>query len=256
MITLSFINQKGGAGKTTTTLNVGAALCKKGYRVLLIDTDPQGNLTTGAGLAPQAVEKLPTVYEVLKGETDINDAIVTTAAGYDVLPTDIRQSGAEIELSAVTGREYILREAITALTVPYDYVLIDCPPSLSIITIMALTACNEVIIPIQAQYYAVQGTRQLLNTFEVIKKRTNPRIKICGVVVTIYDARKLLDREILENVRAAFGEKVFNTQIRNNVSLAEAPAFGNDIFTYKPDSAGAADYIALTDEIIKRTAKE
>lgn len=256
MTILSFINQKGGAGKTTTTLNVGAALYNKGYRVLLIDTDPQGNLTTAAGVQPQQVAEIPTVYEVLKSETDINDAIITTAAGYDVLPTDIRQSGAEIELAAAAGRDNILREAISEIKTPYDYILIDCPPSLSIITIMALTACNEVIIPIQGQYYALQGTRQLMNTFNVIKKRLNPNIKICGVVVTIYDGRKLLDREILGNVREAFGDKVFNTQIRNNVSLAEAPAFGNDIFTYKPDSVGAADYIALTDEIINRTTKE
>ena len=253
---LSFINQKGGAGKTTTALNVGAALNRKGYKVLIIDLDPQGNLTTAAGMQPQEVADVPTVYEVLKGDVDINDVIKPATAGYDVLPTDIRQSGADIELSAETGREYILREAIGEIKTAYDYVLLDCPPSLSIITVMALTACNEVIIPIQGQYYALQGTRQLMNTFEVIKKRTNPRIKICGVVVTIYDGRKLLDRDVLENVRAAFGEKVFKTQIRNNVSLAEAPAFGQDVFLYKPDSIGAADYTALTDEIIQRTTKE
>ena len=253
---LSFINQKGGAAKTTTALNVGAALTRKGYKVLIIDLDPQGNLTTAAGMQPQEVADVPTVYEVLKGEIDINETIRTTAGGYDLVPTDIRQSGAEIELSAATGRDFILREAIETIKPKYDYILLDCPPSLSIITIMALTACNEVIIPIQGQYYALQGTRQLMNTFEVIKKRTNPRIKICGVVVTIYDGRKLLDRDILENVRAAFGAKVFNTQIRNNVSLAEAPAFGQDIYLYKPDSIGAADYTALTDEIIQRTTKE
>lgn len=253
---LSFINQKGGAAKTTTALNVGAALTRKGYKVLIIDLDPQGNLTTAAGMQPQQVADVPTVYEVLTGDIDINETIRTTAGGYDLIPTDIRQSGVEIELSAATGRDFILRKAIENIKPAYDYILLDCPPSLSIITIMALTACDEVIIPIQGQYYALQGTRQLMNTFEVIKKRTNPRIKICGVVVTIYDGRKLLDRDILENVRAAFGAKVFDTQIRNNVSLAEAPAFGQDIYLYKPDSIGAADYTALTDEIIKRTTKE
>lgn len=253
---LSFINQKGGAAKTTTALNVGAALTRKGYKVLIIDLDPQGNLTTAAGMQPQEVADVPTVYEVLTGNIDINETIRTTAGGYDLIPTDIRQSGVEIELSAATGRDFILREAIENIKPAYDYILLDCPPSLSIITIMALTACDEVIIPIQGQYYALQGTRQLMNTFEVIQKRTNPRIKICGVVVTIYDGRKLLDRDILENVRAAFGAKVFNTQIRNNVSLAEAPAFGQDIYLYKPDSTGAADYTALTDEIIERTKKE
>lgn len=250
---LSFINQKGGAGKTTTALNVGAALTKKGYRVLLIDLDPQGNLTTAAGLQPQEVAEVPTVYEVLRGDVNINDAIRATAGGYDVLPTDIRQSGADIELSVVTGRDFLLREAIGEITTEYDYILLDCPPSLSIITVMALTACNEAIIPVQGQYYALQGTRQLMNTFGMIKKRTNHDIKLCGVVVTIYDGRKNLDRDVLESVREAFGEKVFATQIRNNVTLAEAPAFGKDVFAYKPDSIGAADYMALTDEIIKRT---
>ena len=250
---LSFINQKGGAGKTTTALNVGAALTKKGYRVLLIDLDPQGNLTTAAGLQPQEVAEVPTVYEVLRGDVSINDAIRSTAGGYDVLPTDIRQSGADIELSVVTGRDFLLREAIGEITTEYEYILLDCPPSLSIITVMALTACNEAIIPVQGQYYALQGTRQLMNTFSMIKKRTNPDIELCGVVVTIYDGRKNLDRDVLESVRAAFGEKVFATQIRNNVTLAEAPAFGKDVFSYKPDSIGAADYMALTDEIIKRT---
>ena len=250
---LSFINQKGGAGKTTTALNVGAALTKKGYTVLLIDLDPQGNLTTAAGLQPQEVADVPTVYEVLKGEIDVNEAIRATAAGYDVLPTDIRQSGADIELSGTAGRDFILREAIDRITKEYDYILLDCPPALSIITIMALTACNEAVIPVQAQYYALQGTAQLMKTFEMIKRRTNLDLSLCGVVVTIYDGRKNLDREVLESVRGAFGEKVFATQIRNNVSLAEAPAFGQDVFAYKPDSAGAEDYKALTDEIIKRT---
>lgn len=250
---LSFINQKGGAGKTTTALNVGAALTKKGYSVLLIDLDPQGNLTTAAGLQPQQVAELATVYEVLRGDVNVNDAIRSTANGYDILPTDIRQSGADIELSAVGGRDFILREAIDDIKAQYDYILLDCPPALSIITIMALTACNEVIIPVQSQFYALQGTAQLMKTFEMIKKRTNLDLNLCGVVVTIYDGRKNLDRDVLESVRAAFGEKVFNTTISNNVSLAEAPAFGKDIYAYKPDSVGAADYMTLTDEIIIRT---
>lgn len=250
---ISFINQKGGAGKTTTALNVGAALTKKGYRVLLIDLDPQGNLTTAAGLEPQTVAELPTVYEVLKGDVDVNDAIRATTAGYDVLPTDIRQSGAEVELSAAGGRDFILREAIDGIKAEYDYILLDCPPALSVITLMALTACNEFIIPVQAQYYALQGTAQLIKTYEMIKRRTNHDLTLCGVVVTLYDARKNLDRDVLESVRDAFGEKVFATQIRNNISLAEAPAFGQDIYAYKPDSVGAADYTALTNEIISRT---
>lgn len=251
MSVIAFINQKGGTGKTTTTLSVGAALARDGYKVLLIDIDPQGNLTTSAGLKELA-DNDPTVYEVLKGDADINDAIKCKAGAYDILPTDIRQSGADIELASVPGRELLLKEAIETLKGNYDYILIDCPPSLSIITLMGLTACNSVIIPVQAQYLALNGMAQLIHTIELVKKRMNPHIEIGGVVITMYDNRKTLDKEILENVRAAFPDKVFNTLISNNVSLAEAPAFGMDIYEYKPDSKGAQQYEALTDEIIER----
>ena len=247
---LAFINQKGGSGKTTTALNVGAALSRKGKKVLLIDTDPQGNLTTSAGLEPTAEE--PTLYEVLKGSVNINDAIKHKAGAYDVLPTDIRQSGADIELSSVVGRELLIKEALASLKTAYDYVLIDCPPSLSIITLMALTACNSVIIPVQAQYLALNGMAQLIDTIELVKKRMNPAIEIGGVVITMYDGRKTLDKGVVDNIAAAFPDKVFKTLISNNVALAEAPAFGNDIYEYKPDAKGAQQYEQLTNEIIER----
>lgn len=246
---IAFINQKGGTGKTTSTLNVGAALARDGYKVLLIDIDPQGNLTTSAGLV-ELLENEPTVYEVLKGQ-DINKAIKQKKGAYDILPTDIRLSGADIELSAVAGRDYILKEAIEALEIEYDYILIDCPPSLSVITLMGLTAADSVIIPVQAQYLALKGMAQLIDTINLVKKRMNPGLEIAGVLLTMYDSRKNLDREILENVTAAFPNKVFNTTINNNVALAEAPAFGMDIYEYKPDSKGAQQYEQLTDEIIK-----
>lgn len=253
MKVISFINQKGGAGKTTTAINTAAALVRfHGKKVLLIDVDPQGNATTSAGFAAEECAAVPTVYEVLKGDADVNDTIRATAAGFDLLPTDIRQSGAEIELSSAAGRDFLLREAIDEIKKTYDYVLIDCPPSLSVITLMALTASNSVIIPV-SQFLSLNGTRQLLDTIGIVKKRMNPNIDICGVVATVFDGRKNLDRDVLESIRDAFGEKVFQTKIRNNVSLAEAPAFGQDVFSYKPESAGAADYKALTDEIIKRT---
>lgn len=248
---ISLINQKGGTGKTTTTLSVGSALSRAGYKVLLIDIDPQGNLTTSAGLTNLG-ESEPTVYEVLKGEADINDAVKQKRGLYDILPTDIRQSGADLELASVPGRELLLKEAIQSLKPEYDYILIDCPPSLSIITLMGLTACNSVIIPVQAQYLALQGMAQLINTIELVKKRMNTGIEVGGVVLTMYDNRKTLDREVLENIQAAFPGKVFKTMISNNVSLAEAPAFGMDIFEYKPDSKGAQQYKELTQEIIKK----
>ena len=248
---ISFINQKGGSGKTTTTLNVGACLANKGYKVILVDIDPQSNLTTSAGV--QISDGDPTIYEVLKGDADINAAIVSGVKPYDIIPTDIRQSGADIELAGVAGRDFLLKEALQALKPAYDYVLIDCPPALSIITLMALTASDGVIIPVQAQYLALNGVSQLLDTINLVKRRLNPDLDIIGTVVTMYDPRKTLDREVLENVKRAFPEKVFATTISNNVALAEAPAAGSDIFAYSPKAKGAGQYEALTTEILERS---
>lgn len=251
MKTISIINQKGGVGKTTTALNVGAALALKGYKVLLIDTDAQGNLTTSAGLIIE--DEAPTVYEVLKETANINAAIRTKSGAYDVLPADIRLSGADIELSGIAGRELLLKEAIADLKKSYDYILIDCPPNLSIITLMALTACDSVVIPVQAHYLALNGMAQLVNTINLVKKRMNASIKIGGIVITMYDGRRTLDKEVVDNIRAAFPDKVFNTFIGNNIALAEAPASGKDIYEYSPNSKGAQQYAELTEEIIKRS---
>lgn len=252
MKVLAFVNQKGGVAKTTSCLNVGAALAIEGKKVLLVDLDPQGSLSKCAGF--RSLGNSPTTYEVIKGECDINNAIRTKdgIACYDVLPTDIRMSGAEIELISVPGRDTLLKEALENLKIPYDYVLIDCSPSLNILTLMALTAATSLIIPVAAQYMPLDGMAQLLPTVEIVKKRLNKELKIGGVIVTMYDSRRSLDKGIIEAVKAKFPAEVFNTLVRNNSKLAEAPTYGKDIFEYEPKSTGAIAYRDIAKEIIER----
>ena len=247
---IAFVNQKGGVGKTTSCLNIGAALTRKGKRVLLIDADPQGNLTISAGVNLQNAE--PTIYEVLKGTTEINSAIQSNPGSYDIIPADIVLSGADIELSSVPGRELILKESIGQLKTAYDYILIDCPPSLSLITLMALTAATGVIIPVQAHYLALNGVAQLIDTVNLVKKRMNPQLEVIGVIATLYDARKLLNKEVFDSLNSAFPGKVYKATISNSIALAEAPSAGKDIFQYKPGSKAAKQYEAVADEIIER----
>lgn len=253
MQVIAFVNQKGGVAKTTSCLNIGAALAIEGKSVLLVDLDPQGSLTKCVGIR-DLDQQDATTYEVLKGEASINEAIklVDGKAYYDIVPTDIRMSGAEIELISVPGRDYLLKEALEDLKQPYDYVLIDCSPSLNILTLMALTAADSVIIPVAAQYMPLDGVAQLLNTVELVQKRLNKRLKIGGVIVTIYDTRRSLDREIVESIRARFKEETFKTVVKYNSKLAEAPTFGKDIFDYEPRSAGAEAYKAIAKELIER----
>lgn len=252
MKVIAFVNQKGGVAKTTSALNIGAALAIEGKRVLLIDLDPQGSLSKCAGF--RDLDNAPTTYEVIKGEADINSAIMTKqgVAAYDLLPTDIRMSGAEIELISVPGRDTLLREALEGLKKPYDYILIDCSPSLNILTLMALTAANELIIPVAAQYMPLDGMAQLLPTVELVKKRLNKGLEVGGVIITMYDSRRSLDKEIIEAVRAKFPSQTFKTVVKNNSKLAEAPTFGKDIFEYEPKSSGAEAYRAIAKEIIER----
>ena len=252
MKVFAFVNQKGGVAKTTSCLNIGAALAIAGRRVLLIDLDPQGSLSKCAGFRELGDD--PTTYEVIKGDADINQAIKTKAgvAAYDVLPTDIRMSGAEIELISVPGRDTLLREALDGLRKAYDYVLIDCSPSLNILTLMALTAATSIIIPVAAQYMPLDGMAQLLPTVELVKKRLNKGLSIGGVIVTMYDSRRSLDKEIIEAVRQKFPGQTFKTVVKNNSKLAEAPTFGKDIFEYDPKSAGAAAYRDIAQELIER----
>ena len=247
---IAFINQKGGVGKTTTCLSVGAGLSLEGKSVLLIDTDPSGNLTKSAGI--KLSDDMPTTYEVLKETANINDAIQKTQSGeYDILPADSMLSGADVELSNIPGREMLLREAISQLKKNYEFILIDCPPSLNTISLMALTAAQKVIVPVQSEYLALDGIAQLTETISLVRKRMNPQLEIAGVLATFYDSRKLLNREVLKSLIDAFPNKVYNTTISNNVALAEAPSYGKDIFAYKPQSKGATQYRLLTKEILK-----
>lgn len=261
---LAFVNQKGGVAKTTSCLNIGAALATMGKSVLLIDLDPQGSLSKCAGFRELGDD--PTTYEVIKGEADINKAIKTKLFAlehpngeaaiikdsYDILPTDIRMSGAEIELISVPGRDTLLKEALEGIKKPYDYILIDCSPSLNILTLMALTAATSLIIPVAAQYMPLDGMAQLLATVELVKKRLNKGLSIGGVIVTMYDGRRSLDRQVIEAIKAKFPKETFETIVKYNTALAEAPSYGLDIFHYKPISTGAAAYAALANEIIER----
>ena len=248
MKTIAIINQKGGVGKTTTAVNVSAGLALEGYKVLLVDCDPQGNATQSVRREPTDEE--PTLYEVLKGSANINDAIKPGI--YDLLPTDIRLSAAELELASVPARELLLKEALNDLKTAYDYIIIACAPSLSLITLEALVACNSYIIPVQAAYLPLRGIKQLLDTIELVKKRLNKSLDLLGVVVTMYDNRRSLDKELLDNIAAAFPGRVL-TLVPNNIALAEAQATGQDVYSYAPNSKGAEVYRELTKEIIKRS---
>jgi chromosome partitioning protein len=246
---ISFVNQKGGTGKTTSTLNIGACLAREGFKVLLVDLDPQGNLTTSAGITVEDEES--TIYEVFTQKEDPN-SIIKDCGGYDLLPTDIRLSKADIELASVPGRELLLKEAIASLKTAYDYILVDCPPSLSIVTLMSLTASTDVIIPVQAQFLPLKGMTQLLDTIELVKQRLNHNIEILAFIVTMYDGRKTLDRQVYERIEKEYPSKIFKQAISSNVALAEAPAYGQDIYKYDSKCKGAAQYEAITDEIIER----
>lgn len=252
MITIALINQKGGVGKTTSTINAGAGLARLGRRVLLVDLDPQAHLTYALGIA--AHEQKATVYELLKNEAGLADVILDRGDRLRLIPSSLDLSGAEMALSGVAGREFLLREALEPLT-ESDYVLIDCPPSLGLLTINALTTAQEVYIPVQTEFLALQGMSTLLQTVEVVQRRLNREIQLAGIIATRYDSRKTLNREVVDKIREYIGDKLFNTLIRDNVSLAEAPSHGQTIFEYKRNSNGAADYLALSREIIERSGR-
>lgn len=254
MKTLCFVNQKGGVGKTTSCLNIGAALHRSGRRVLLVDLDAQGSLTKSAGIRALEPDAL-TVSEVLSGKGSAADAILHRDGCPDLLAGDIRLSGTEVELIGAAGRDFILKEALEPIAQDYDYVLIDCSPSLSILTLMALTASDGIIIPVAAQYMPLDGIMQLMQTVEIVRRRMNPNLKISGVIVTLYDSRRGLDKSVYEAIREKFPDEIFADIVRYNSKIAEAPTFGKDIFAYASGSIGAVAYRNIAAEIRRREEK-
>lgn len=251
MKTLAFVNQKGGVAKTTSVVNVGAAMARTGKKVLLIDLDPQGNLSQSLGYN-ENVDNGITIADVLQGEK-LDDATrrKLTDFPYKLVPADIRLSGLEVTLVDAERRDYLLKDAIGGLEEDFDYILIDCPPSLGILTIMALTAADKVYIPVQTQYLALKGVTQLFDTVTRIRKKQNPNLEIGGVFCTLYRGYNL-DNEVADSLEGAFGDKVLKTRIRLNNKLAEGASHGVDIFEYAPRCSGAKQYKELTDEILER----
>src|SRR5665647_1114110 len=249
---ISIVNQKGGVGKTTTTVNLSAYLAQHGEKVLVIDLDPQGNATSGYGFDKNLLET--SVYDLLVNDTPISDVIQSTnREKIDMCPTNINLAGAEVELVSAMSRETILKRAVETISENYDFILIDCPPSLGLLTLNALAASTDVIVPIQGEYYALEGLTQLIDTINLVRKHLNPTIGIFGVVITMFDGRTQLTRQVTEEVRKYFGEKVFNTVIPRNIRLAEAPSYGKTIVEYDPKSRGGHAYNDLAIEAVSYT---
>jgi len=249
-IILALTNQKGGVGKTTTAVNLGACLAEGGARVLLVDLDPQGNATTGVGIDRGSVKA--GTYELLGGSGGADAILATDVAGLDVLPSTIDLAGAEVELVSAFSRETKLRQGLAGLRGEYDFVLIDSPPSLGLLTINALAACDEVVVPIQCEYYALEGLGQLIRTLDLVRDGLNPSLRVGGVVLTMFDARTKLAEQVVAEVRRHFGDAVFRSIIPRSVRLSEAPGFGKPIIRYDPSSRAATSYRELAAEARSR----
>jgi len=250
---ISVANQKGGVGKTSTAINLSSSLAAAEKKTLLIDIDPQANSSSGLGVHNHA----PSVYEVLIGEINIKEAILETfMPNLDLLPSNINLVGAEIEMVDMDNREKLFGEAILEIRDKYDYILIDCPPSLGLLTLNSLAASNSVIIPVQCEYFALEGLGQLLNTINIVKQHYNEKLTIEGVVLTMFDVRLRLSQQVAEEVKKYFGDKVFNTIIHRNVRISEAPSYGKPVILYDAISTGAKNYIELASELLERNSNK
>lgn len=248
---IAVTNQKGGVGKTTTSINLSAALAEKGKKVLIIDIDPQGNTTSGLGVDKNEVEN--TVYELIMEECSIRDCIIKDVVeNVSIISSNVNLAGAEVDLIGKDKQQYILKNEVDYIADDYDYILIDCPPSLNILTVNAMTTANRIIVPIQCEYYALEGVSQLIYTINLVKERLNPELEIDGVVFTMYDARTNLSSQVVDNVKENLNQHIYDTVIPRNIRLAEAPSFGQPITIYDTKSAGAEAYRNLADEVIAR----
>ena len=252
---IAIFNQKGGVGKTTTNINLGACLALKGKKVLMMDIDPQGNTTTGIGISKKDLKE--TIYElIVEDNYDASKAIIHTSINnLDIIPASVDLAGAEVELVEIEGRERRLKGALDRIKDDYDFIFIDCPPSLGLLTINSLTAVDSVLIPIQCEFYALEGVSQLVSTIELVKKKLNPKLEVEGVILSMFDGRTNLSVQVVQEVKKYFGDKVYSTVIPRNIRLAEAPSFGMAITEYDPKSAGAEAYLDFAKEFLEKEQK-